>query len=112
MKTYDQLRSRLTHKQVHVLEKIVLGPGEGQLIDLDQLLASINYETTKGSMHFTLRGLLRRGMIVKAEPEIRRGRRRVVFAPTMRGVNRIRDDSSGGAVIMDGFGEETVSRED
>jgi len=63
----------------------------------------IDYETNVPSIRFTLRGLEKRGMVVRAPKEIRRVRKRMVVAPTMRGVNLVRKDSSGGGVIMEGF---------
>lgn len=97
MKTYEQAPYRLTKKQMNVLEKIVVGPGGGELIDVDQLLDLIDYETTRPSIRFTLKGLLTRKMIVKKGKELRRERMRMVYAPTMLGVNTL------GGVIVEGL---------
>jgi DNA-binding MarR family transcriptional regulator len=106
MLTYKSHPFRVTKKQMNVLTVIARGDDDGGFIDLDQLLERIDYETTKGSMHFTLRGLIRRGMVEKKGMELRRGRRRLVLAPTPKGMSLARDDSSGGGVVMEGFDEE------
>src|SRR6056297_553781 len=61
-----------------------------------KIVGWVDYEPTLRSIRFTLRGLEYRGMIVRAPKEIRRERKRLVIAPTLRGVNLVRDDSSGG----------------
>lgn len=94
--------SRLTRKQRQVLDTLARGNPGGEDLDMDQLLELIPYETSKQSMQFTVRYLARRGMLVKKEPELRRGRRRVVFALTREGWEAVRDDSSGGGVIVEG----------
>ncbi len=106
MMTYEKDPYRLTKKQMHVLSVIARGGDDGDFLDLDQLLEKINYETTKASMHFTLRGLLRRGMIEKKDRELRRGRLRIILAPTVKGQGMVRTDSSGGGVVMEGFDED------
>lgn len=76
---------RLTTKQKQVLMTIIKGSPDGDDIDLDQLLESIPYETTKASMQFTIRALVNRGFIEKLPPVVRRERKRVLYSATMKG---------------------------
>jgi DNA-binding MarR family transcriptional regulator len=77
----------LTNKQIEILKVLVAGDGndvEGRLIpaDLDELLDRLGYRTTKASMQFSIRALIKRGLIFKAGMEKRRGRQRVLLSPT------------------------------
>lgn len=74
----------VSNKQYEVLRVICVPEGE-PLVDMDQLLERITYKTSKESMHFTLRALIRNGLITKANREIRRGRSRVLFEVTELG---------------------------
>jgi DNA-binding MarR family transcriptional regulator len=81
---------QLTNKQVQILNVLVKGEGvdaQGALIpaDLDQLLERLDYKTTKASIQFSIRALIARGLIAKAGMENRRGRKRVLLAPTETG---------------------------
>lgn len=76
----------LTNKQYKILTVLCHGNGkdeEGKLIpcDLDQLLERVAYETTKASMQFSIRALIKRGML-KKDTEARRGAKRVIYIPT------------------------------
>ncbi|MBV6634379.1 MAG: hypothetical protein KI788_00560 [Mameliella sp.] len=108
MKTIEESPYRLTKKQMQVLGTIVKGHPEDGLLDMDQLLEAIPYETSKNSIQFTIRSLITRKMIVKMDQELRRGRMRVVYAPTLRGQQMVRDDSSGGGVIIEGEDEDDL----
>lgn len=76
----------LTNKQYKILTVLCHGNGKddnGVLIpcDLDQLLERVAYDTTKASMQFSIRALIKRGMI-KKDTEARRGAKRVIYIPT------------------------------
>lgn len=84
---------QLTEKQHKILGEIAKGNGrdaDGNLIpiDLDQLLQRLDYAPSKDSMHFSIRALVRRGLVVKGELQERRGRLRVVYIPSAWVVNR------------------------
>lgn len=93
----------LTLKQVNILETIMKGDGSGGFIDLDQLLERISYETTKQSMQFSIRALIRRGLVEKKPRELRRGRKRVVYSLTPQAMSRFDSRTGEFDVIMEGF---------
>lgn len=79
-------RATITDKQYKIL--VVICEGNKDLngkfespVDLDQLLERIAYDTTKESMQFSIRALMRRGLITK-DKERRRGALRAVYYPT------------------------------
>jgi hypothetical protein len=51
----------LTDKQKDILRTIYLGHDRGHLLDLDELLEVLPYKTTKQSMQFSLRALIKKG---------------------------------------------------
>lgn len=76
----------LTNKQYKILIVLCHGNGKderGNLIpcDLDELLERIAYDTTKPSMQFSIRALIKRGLLTKGS-ETRRGAKRVTYIPT------------------------------
>lgn len=75
----------LTTKQIELLSVIAKGDGPGVLLDLDQILDRIRYETTKQSLQFSIRALIGRGLIEKMPVEKRRGRQRRPIAATKAG---------------------------
>jgi len=81
----------LTDKQTKILTVLCDGSMEDDevFVDIDQLLERLNHQhgwkTTKQSMQFSIRALINRGLMVKNGKEIRRGRRRVILAPTAAG---------------------------
>lgn len=72
-----------THKQQIVMKIVMAGNDDGTYVDLDQLLERIDYDTTKQSMQFTIRHLIRRGYIHKGGLELRRGKKRRVLEPSL-----------------------------
>lgn len=84
------MKTLLTTKQRQVVGQIIQGDTEeaGRLdekfvaIDLDRLIEVLPYRTTKQSMQFTIRALIKNGLIFKANYENRRGRQRVCFVAT------------------------------
>jgi DNA-binding MarR family transcriptional regulator len=76
----------LTKKQWQILSVLCTGNGKdaaGQFIpaDIDELLERLTYETSKQSMQFSIRALVKSGFITK-DYEKRRGARRVILTPT------------------------------
>lgn len=78
----------LTKKQYQQMRVIVDGVpdyyGIHEAPDMDKLLEHLSYKTTKESMQFSIRALIKHGLIEK-KMEVRRGRKRVVFYPTEYG---------------------------
>lgn len=99
------MKTLLTTKQRQVLTVILRGDREEAAkqgkdfvpVDLDQLLEWLPYRTTKQSMQFTIRALIKNGLIFKSTPEKRRGRQRVTYVGTelakriLLGVNGVSD---------------------
>jgi predicted transcriptional regulator len=74
-------KTSLTPKQLQVL--LAARPSAaGELADLDQILERVPYRTTKDSMQFTIRALIRHGMLEKAGMQLRRGRQRICYRLT------------------------------
>lgn len=71
----------ITVKQISILRVIAAGNEDGSLTDLDQLLDRISYETTKASIQFSIRSLIKNGLIEK-QFDRRRGRMHVSYRPT------------------------------
>lgn len=74
----------LTQKQKAILALIVKANPDGP-IDLDQLIERLPYTTSKESMHFSIRALVGKGLIVKGATELRRGRSRRLIEVTPLG---------------------------
>lgn len=77
---------RLTDKQYHILTVLKAGNLDGSLVDLDELLERLPYTTTKASLQFSLRALIKHDLIAKAGSENRRDRRRRLLALTAHGM--------------------------
>ncbi|WP_051331778.1 MarR family transcriptional regulator [Methylocaldum szegediense] len=84
----DELR--LTAKQMEILRLIRRGNPDESFIDLDQLLERLSYRPSKQSMQFSIRALIKRGLIEKKGLEIRRGAKRITFCLTPKGYRSIR----------------------
>ena len=52
----------LTSKQKDVIKTLNLGYERGHLLDLDELLEILPYRTTKQSIQFSLRALIKKGL--------------------------------------------------
>jgi DNA-binding MarR family transcriptional regulator len=76
----------LTMKQVQLLTVIVKKNEDGSPVDLDEILERLSYETSKESLQFSLRALVKKGLINKLPMSIkRRGRMRRCVEPTPDG---------------------------
>lgn len=76
----------MTIKQYKILTVLCHGNGkndDGEFIpcDIDELLDRLSYRTSKESMQFSIRALVRRNLLTK-EKETRRGSSRVVLTPS------------------------------
>lgn len=82
----DQRDYHFTGKQMAIMKVLVVGNGweNGEFIpcDLNQLLERLEYRTTKASIQFSIRKLIKRGMIVKGDIVMRRGMHMRVLFPT------------------------------
>lgn len=94
------MKTLLTIKQRQVLRVILDGDGhdeEGKFIavDMDRLLELIPYKTTKQSMQFTIRTLIRNGLLHKGRFENRRGRQRITFVGTDLAYQILKGEKAG-----------------
>ena len=85
----DYKRGGLTDKQYRIMLVICDGNGKDDAgnfvpVDMDELLDRLSYRTTKQSMQFSIRYLMRRNLVEKGS-DVRRGARRVTFTPTKLG---------------------------
>tara|TARA_R110000744_G_scaffold81833_8_gene160669 strand:+ start:412 stop:726 length:315 start_codon:yes stop_codon:yes gene_type:complete len=78
---------RLTIKQYQLI--MVVGVGNKHddgshrsWCDLDEILDRLPYETTKQSLQFSIRALIKKGMIIRGDRELLRGRMRRKIVPT------------------------------
>lgn len=83
----SHVQQKLSAKQTEILNVVIRGNGydsTGKLIacDLDQLITRLSYTPSKESMQFSVRAMMKRGLIYRGEHENRRGRRRVLIVPT------------------------------
>ncbi|MFP5300025.1 hypothetical protein R2R70_02265 [Cobetia sp. SIMBA_158] len=77
---------RLTEKQIQIISTIrAHAEVYGVDIDMNQLIESLPYKTTKESLQFSIRALIKKGMVEKGETQTRRGRRRRTFIITAFG---------------------------
>jgi predicted transcriptional regulator len=72
----------MTSKQRQITDTVIKGNPDGSWLDIDQLVENVPYETSKDSMHFSLRALIKKGLIEKKDLELRRGQERRIIAPT------------------------------
>lgn len=76
----------LTMKQIEQLKVICPGNPDGTDADLDEVLERLSYRTTKQSFQFSLRALIKKGLVVKGPRVSRRGRERQTLTPTALGL--------------------------
>ena len=90
----------ITVKQISILRVVAAGNPDGSRVDLDELLDRISYETTKASIQFSIRSLIKGGMIVK-EMDRRRGRQHVTYVPTELAGRILGKQPSRSAMVVD-----------
>ncbi|MCJ8601000.1 hypothetical protein MWH03_00200 [Klebsiella pneumoniae] len=75
----------LTEKQESILRCVWIGHERGSLVDLDELLSLLPYRTTKASIQFSIRILIRKGLLIRDELGTRKEdkyrRRRLSLTP-------------------------------
>lgn len=78
---------RLTEKQIQIVSTIHRHWQENdEDIDMNQLLDELPYRTSKESMQFSLRALIKKGIVVKREALVtRRSRARITYGITQFG---------------------------
>lgn len=80
---------RLTVKQIEIMGILNAGngidAGKFSPCDLDQLLERLSYRTTKDSIQFSIRALVKKELVEKKGTEVRRGRSRVLLSLTKSG---------------------------
>lgn len=54
-----------TDKQKDIIKTLNLGYERGHLLDLDELLEVLPYKTTKQSIQFSIRALIKKGLVEK-----------------------------------------------
>lgn len=84
----------LTRKQRQIMLLILAGnvSEDGvtvEWLDIDQLLSRLSYETSKESIQFSIRALVKKGLVEKGEPELRRSRVRRILKPTNLAFDRL-----------------------
>ncbi|HFX7198931.1 TPA: hypothetical protein ACIFSF_000446 [Escherichia coli] len=55
----------LTDKQKDIIKTLNLGYERGHLLDLDELLEVLPYKTTKQSIQFSIRAMIKKGLVEK-----------------------------------------------
>ncbi|EOT8805415.1 hypothetical protein ACKXK1_003174 [Escherichia coli] len=55
----------LTDKQKDIIKTLNLGYERGHLLDLNELLEVLPYKTTKQSIQFSIRALIKKGLVEK-----------------------------------------------
>lgn len=74
----------VTPYQLEILQHVARGGDDG-LLDFDQLLDLLSWMPTKESSQFTIRAVVKKGLLSKGELTYRRGRRRVLYSLTPDG---------------------------
>lgn len=74
----------LSAKAFEAVRIVMRGNPDGSWVDLDQLRERLSYKPSKESLQFTVRALIKRGLIEKKPEEERRGARRRILAPTAK----------------------------
>lgn len=76
----------VTKYQLEILVRMrEISAGSGRLADFDQILEQLSWMPTKDSAQFTVRALIRKGLMAKCPLEHRRGRLRVCYDLTASG---------------------------
>jgi DNA-binding MarR family transcriptional regulator len=80
----------LSNKAFEVMKVVIRANPDGSWVDLDQLLERLTYKPSKQSIQFSIRALIKRGLLEKKDPEERRGASRRILAPTAKGLRECR----------------------
>jgi predicted transcriptional regulator len=80
----------LTEKQREILNILLKGNPDGSWVDMDQLLDRLSYETSKPSIQYSVRTLMKKKLMERKDLEFRRGAWRRVLAPTIKAYELLR----------------------
>lgn len=80
----------LSAKAFEIMRVVIRGNPDGSWTDLDQVLERLTYKPTKESIQFSIRALIKRGLLEKKDQEERRGATRRLLAPTAKGLKECR----------------------
>jgi hypothetical protein len=83
----------LTEKAIEALRVISNAENNGMPIDLDTVLSRLAFHPTKQAFQFTLRALIKRGLVEKVGTAVIRGKRRRLLKITMLGLHKMHSDS-------------------
>jgi hypothetical protein len=72
----------LTEKQKQITNLVITGNPDGSFCDLDEIRERLSYTPSKEALQFSIRYLVRKGVIEKRPLESRRGQKRRVIAPS------------------------------
>ena len=78
---------RLRQKQLALLRVIARGNDDGSPVDLDQLIERAPHKPSKESVQFSIRALVKHGLVEKQTLERRRERARRIIAATPLGMH-------------------------
>ncbi|KLU17138.1 MULTISPECIES: hypothetical protein [Xenorhabdus] len=56
----------VTEKQKSIIRTVWIGVERGNPVDMDELLEMLPYKTSKQSMQFSIRALIKKGIVVKS----------------------------------------------
>jgi predicted transcriptional regulator len=93
---------KLSRKQIDILETLMKGDDDGDFLDMDRLLEKVSYSTSKQSMQFSVRALMKSGLLRRSY-ELRRGRKRVVWSLTMLGQSMFDTNTGQFDIIEEGL---------
>lgn len=80
----------LTTKQMQIMATVVRANPDGSYLDMDQIVEKVPYETTKQSMQFSIRALIKKGLLEKKTNEVRRSRSHIIISPTLLGMESMK----------------------
>jgi predicted transcriptional regulator len=69
----------------HQVEVLKLTLGSSTPLDFDQILPELTWEPSKEAAQFTIRALVKKGLLAKLPLQLRRGRIRVSYQVTEKG---------------------------
>ena len=79
----------LVDKQYAALRVIANSENDGQPQTLDEIISRLPYDTTKPSFQFTLRALIKRGLVEKMPRQVVNGKSRRLIRVTPLGLHKI-----------------------
>lgn len=80
----------ITDKQMMIMNAVMECNPDGSKLDLDQLIEKVPYNVTKEAIQFSIRYLIKKGLMIKLGREKRRGRSRIVYGATQEANHLLR----------------------